>query len=55
MLQKRIASKHLEFILLVNFLKYTLDNVERSIEFEAELISRKHRINDMSEVEINQV
>jgi hypothetical protein len=54
-LQKRIGSKHLEFILLVNFLKYTLENLERSIELEVELVSRKQRINDLIEVEIKQV
>ena len=41
--------------MLVNFLKYTLENVERSIEFEIELLSRKNRINDMIEAEIKQV
>ena len=55
MLQKRIGSKHLEFILIVNFLKYTLENLERSIELEVELVSRKQRIKDLVEVEIKQV
>lgn len=55
MLQKRIGSKHLEFILLIEFLKHSLENLERSIELESDLLSKKERINDLIELEIKSV
>jgi hypothetical protein len=55
LMTNRMTTRHLQFMILVDYLKYTLDNLDRSIEFENDLLSKKERINDLMEIEIKQI
>ncbi len=54
-LKNRLSSPHLQISLLIEFLKYSLDNLEKSIELESDLQSKRERLNDLIEIEIKQV
>lgn len=54
-MSNRMTTRHLQFMILVDYLRYTLDNLERSIEFENDLLSKKERLNDLMEIEIKQI
>ncbi len=54
-LKNRLSSTHLQISLLIEFLKYSLDNLERSIELESDFQSKRERLNDLIEIEVKQV
>ena len=51
----RINSKHLQLGLLVDFIKVTLDNLEKTVELELDLNNKNEHINDLIEIEKKQV
>ena len=51
----RLNSKHLQLGILIDFLKYTIENLDRTIELEVELNHKNEHINDLIEIEKKQV
>lgn len=51
----RINSKHLQLGLLIDFLKFTMENLEKSIELELDLNTKNDHLNDLIEIEKKQV
>lgn len=51
----QINSKYLQLGLLIDFLKYSMENLDKSIELEAELNHKNQHVNDLLEIEKKQV
>jgi hypothetical protein len=51
----KLNSKHLQLGLLIDYLKFTIDNLDKTIEFEVELNHKNEHINDLIEIEKKQV
>ena len=51
----RLSSKHLQLGLLIDFVKLTIDNLEKASELLADLNNKNDNINDLIEIERKQV
>jgi hypothetical protein len=51
----RLNSKQLQLGLLIDFLKVSIDNLEKTVELEIDLINKNEHINDLIEIEKKQV
>lgn len=51
----QINSKYLQLGLLIDFLKYCMENLDKNIELEAELIHKNKNVTDLLEIEKKQV
>lgn len=51
----RLNSKHLQLGLLIDFLKFSMENLDRAMEQEIELKTKNDHINDLIEIEKKQV
>lgn len=51
----KLNSNQLQLGLLIDFLKYTIDNLEKTIEQHHDLNIKNERINDLIEIEKKQV
>lgn len=51
----RLSSKHLQLGLLIDFVKLSIDNLEKTSELLADLNNKNDNINDLIEIERKQV
>lgn len=51
----QLNSKYLQLGLLIDFLKYSMENLDRNIELEAELNHKNQNVTDLLETEKKQV
>lgn len=51
----RLNSKHLQLGLLIDFVKFSIDNLEKTIEQLADLNTKNENINDLIEIERKQL
>lgn len=51
----RLNSKHLQLGLLIDFVKYSIDNLDKTIELLADLNTKNDNVNDLIEIERKQL
>lgn len=51
----RLNSKHLQLGLLIDFVKFSIDNLERAVQVHYDLNTKNENINDLIEIEKKQV
>jgi hypothetical protein len=51
----RFNSKHLQLGLLISFIKYITNNLEKTLELKQDLLSKQKNVNDLMDLEIKQV
>jgi hypothetical protein len=51
----RLNSNQLQLGMLIDFLKFTIDNLEKTIELQYDLNAKNEHINDLIEIEKKQV
>ena len=50
----KLNSKHLQIGLLIDFVKFSIDNLEKTIELLADLNTKNENVNDLIDIERKQ-